>query len=140
MNDVRITGAAIGVEVRGKASPTITDGRITNSLGPGIDVGADARPVITGNIIAANGGGTPGSVRPGVEVRGLGKPVLKDNAIVDNAAEPVWIHARTYTAADYDENFFGGIPPGEAVRLLELPASPPGKGRGEGRPERGPRP
>jgi len=121
LNDLRITGAATGVEIRGKAAPTITDGRITNNLGPAIDVGAEARPVITGNLIAANGGGTPASLRPGIEVRDRANPVLKDNGIVDNAAEPVWIHSRTYTPADYHENFFGGIPPGKAIRLLELP-------------------
>ncbi len=125
LTQVRITGAGTGIEIRGDAAPSIRDSRITNNLGPGIDVGATSRPVISGNLIAANGAGTPGSLRPGVEVRDQGQPVLKDNGIIDNAAEAIWIHSRTYHAPSYEENFFGGLSPKKAIRLLELPQSAP---------------
>ncbi len=125
LTQLRITGAGTGIEIRGAAAPSITGGRITNNLGPGIDVGAESHPLISGNLIAANGAGTPASLRPGVEVRDQGHPILKDNGIVDNAAEPVWIHSRTYPAPDYEENFFGGLAPKKAIRLLDLPAPAP---------------
>ncbi|MCU1329127.1 MAG: hypothetical protein JWN34_4497, partial [Bryobacterales bacterium] len=107
------------------AAPEISGGTITNNLGPGIDVGSQAHPIISRNLIAANGAGTPGSPRPGVEVRDLARPVLKDNGIIDNAAEPVWIHSRTYAEPNFKENFFGGVPAAKAVRLLDLPAPAP---------------
>lgn len=125
LTQVRITGAGTGIEIRGDAAPSIRDSRITNNLGPGIDVGATSRPVISGNLIAANGAGAPGSLLPGVEVRDQGQPVLKDNGIIDNAAEAVWIHSRTYHAPSYEENFFGGLSPKKAIRLLELPQPVP---------------
>ena len=52
-----------------------------------------------------------------MEVREEARPVLKDNGIVDNAAEPIWIHGRAYQPADFEENFFGGLPAKEAIRL-----------------------
>ena len=121
LTQIRVTGAGTGIEVRGDAAPTIRDSRITSNLGPGVDIGAGSHPILSGNLIAANGAGVPGSLRPGVEVRDQANPILKDNAIIDNAAEPVWIHSRTYQAEKLDENFFGGLPAKKAIRLLELP-------------------
>lgn len=125
ISQIRITGAGTGIEVRGEAAPSITGARITNNLGPGIDVGEGSHPIVTGNLIAANGSGNPGSPRPGIEVRDHARPVFKDNGIVDNAAEPVWIHGRTYPEADYEENFFGGLSPKKAIRLLDVPVPAP---------------
>jgi serine/threonine protein phosphatase PrpC len=119
ISNVKISGAYIGIAVSGVSAPLITSSQITNNLGAGITVSAGAKPRIESNLIAANGNGKPGEAKPGVEVDDRSHPVLKDNGIVDNAAEPVWIHGRSYQPADFEENFFGGLPASEAIRLLE---------------------
>ena len=118
VSHVKITGAKIGIEVQGTSSPIITASTITNNLGPGILVAAPASPKIDDNLIAANGNGEPGNPKPGVEVLARAHPLFKDNAIVNNAAEPVWIHGRAYQAADFEENFFGGLSAKKAIRLI----------------------
>jgi serine/threonine protein phosphatase PrpC len=119
--NVRITGMQTGVEIRGASAPDITSSQIENNLGAGIDVQADAKPNIENNLIAANGNGKPGAAKPGVEVSESARPVLKDNGIVNNAAEPIWVHGHEYEAADFEENFFGELPPKRAVRLIDEP-------------------
>jgi PPM family protein phosphatase len=119
ISNVRITGAAAGIDIRGRSQPSITSSQIANNLGPGIVIAEGTKPKIGNNLIAANGNGKPGGAKPGVEVRGSARPVLKDNGIVDNAAEPIWIHGRAWQPADYEENFFGGIPVKKAIRLLD---------------------
>ncbi len=118
VSNVKITGAKIGIEVQGTSSPIITASTITNNLGPGILVAAPASPKIDDNLIAANGNGEPGNPKPGVEVLARAHPLFKDNAIVNNAAEPVWIHGHGYQAADFEENFFGGLSVKKAIRLI----------------------
>jgi PPM family protein phosphatase len=118
--NVKITGAHTGIEVRGNSSPAITSNQITNNLGAGIVVSAPATPRIESNLIAANGNGKPGPAMPGIEVREKARPLLRDNGIVDNGAEPIWIHGHTYQPADYRENFFGGLPAKQAIRLVEV--------------------
>jgi len=119
ISHVKITGANIGIEVQGNSAPAITASQITNNLGAGILVSPGASPRIESNLIAANGNGQAGGPKPGVEVLERGHPVLKDNAIVDNGAEPVWIHGRGFQPADFEENFFGGLPAKKAIRLIE---------------------
>jgi PPM family protein phosphatase len=123
ISNVKITGANIGIEVQGNSAPAITANQITNNLGAGILVSPGASPRIESNLIAANGNGQAGGPKPGVEVLDRGHPVLKDNAIVDNGAEPVWVHGRGYQPADFEENFFGGLPAKKAIRLIELETS-----------------
>jgi serine/threonine protein phosphatase PrpC len=118
VSNVKVTGAGTGIEVRGASAPAITSSQITNNLGAGILVSPAASPRIESNLIAANGNGTPGEGRPGVEVRDKAHPLLKDNGIVDNGAEPIWIHGRAYQPADFEENFFGGLPAKKAIRLI----------------------
>lgn len=119
ISNVKITGANVGIEVQGNSAPAITASQITNNLGAGVLVSPGASPRIESNLIAANGNGQADGPKPGVEVLDRGHPVLKDNAIVDNGAEPVWIHGRGYQPADFEENFFGGLPAKKAIRLLE---------------------
>jgi serine/threonine protein phosphatase PrpC len=128
ISNVNVTDANIGIEVRGASAPAITSSRITNNLGAGILVLAEASPRIEGNLIAANGNGKPGAARPGVEVLDKAHPLLKNNAIVDNIAEPIWIHGRAYQPADFEENFFGGLPAKKAIRLI-ADTEEPGVGR-----------
>jgi serine/threonine protein phosphatase PrpC len=118
ISNVKITGAKIGIEVQGTSSPMITASTITNNLGPGILVAPPASPKIEDNLIAANGNGEPGNPKPGVEVLARAHPLFKDNAIVNNAAEPVWVHGPGYQAADFEENFFGGLSAKKAIRLI----------------------
>ena len=118
---VRITGTLTGIEIRGASAPSIRSSEIANNLGAGIEIGANAKPKIESNLIAANGNAKPGAAKPGVEVYDPARPVLKDNGIVDNAAEPIWIHGRSYLPAGFEENFFGGIPAKKAIRLIEQP-------------------
>jgi parallel beta-helix repeat protein len=131
--NVKITGAATGIVVRGASAPTITSSQITNNLGAGIRVEPTATPRIASNLIVANGNGKPGVGQPGVEVMAKARPVLRDNAIVDNGAEAIWIHGPTYQAAAFEENFFGaahsdsgragGVPTAakKAIRLVDVP-------------------
>jgi hypothetical protein len=129
--NVWVTGAGAGIRITGNSAPLIKSGKIANNLGPGFELGAGSKPRIESNLIAANGNGTPTAPKPGVEVQDQAKPVLKDNAIVDNAAEPVWIHGHTWQPADYQENFFGGLAPKKAARLVDEPPPAPAK---KGRP------
>jgi serine/threonine protein phosphatase PrpC len=125
ISSVRITGAQIGIRVRGKSTPLITASKIANSPGVGVEIGAGAQPRIENNQIVANGNGIPGEPRPGVEVEDGGRPVMKDNSVSDNGAEPVWIHGHSWQAMDFQENFFGGMPVKKAIRLVDeaLPAT-----------------
>jgi parallel beta-helix repeat protein len=122
--NVKITGARTGIEVRGNSSPAITSNQITNNIGAGIVVSAPATPRIESNLIAANGNGKPGPAMPGIEVREKARPLLRDNGIVDNGAEPIWIHGHTWQPADFRENFFGGLPAKQAIRLVEVVKEP----------------
>jgi len=119
---VRITGAQTGIEIRGASAPRIVSSQIENNLGAGIRAGENSKPDIESSTIAANGNGKPGIAKPGIEVDGAARPVLKDNAIVDNAADPIWLHALTWQPADYEDNFFGDLTVAEAVHLDEDPA------------------
>jgi parallel beta-helix repeat protein len=119
VSNVKVTGAGTGIEVRGASAPAITSSQITSNLGAGIVVSPSASPRIESNLIAANGNGTPGEARPGVEVMEKAHPLLKDNGIVDNGAEPIWIHGRAYQPADFEENFFGGLPAKKAIKLID---------------------
>lgn len=120
ISNVRITGADTGIKVEGASAPLITSSQITNNLGAGILITGDAKPRIESNLIAANGNnGKPADAKPGIEVAEKAHPLLKNNGIVDNAAEAVWIHGRVFQPADYEENYFGGLPPKEAIRLIE---------------------
>lgn len=120
--NVKITGAATGIQIRGRSAPVITASQIINNPGVGITVSEGARPKIENNLIAANGNGKPGGAKPGIEIHEPARPVLKDNAIVDNAAESIRIFfqsGRAYPARDFEENFFGRVPIKEAIRLTE---------------------
>jgi serine/threonine protein phosphatase PrpC len=118
VSNVKVTGATTGIDVRGSSTPAITSSQITNNLGAGILIAPPASPRIESNLIAANGNGKPGPAKPGVEVLGHAHPVLKDNGIVDNGAEPIWIHGKAYPSADFEENFFGGMPAKKAIKLI----------------------
>ena len=120
ISNVKITDANIGIEVQGNSAPSITASQITNNLGSGILVSPAASPRIESNLIAANGNGQTGGAKPGVEVLERAHPVLRNNAIVDNGAEPVWVRGHEYRPADFEENFFGGMPAKKAVRLIDI--------------------
>jgi parallel beta-helix repeat protein len=128
----KIMGANVGILIHGVSSAPISSNEIVNNLGAGIEIAGPATPKLNGNLIAANGSGKPGPAKPGVEVREPARPVLKDNAIIDNAADAIWIEGHGWQPADYEENFFGGIPGKSAVQLIE--ASTPEKSR---KPESG---
>ncbi len=119
---VRVTSANTGIEVRGASAPLISSSQITNNLGAGISVAAEAKPRIENNLIAANGNnGKPAEAKPGIEVAEAAHPLLKNNGIVDNAADAIWIHGRVFANADYEENFFGGLSPKAAIRMVDVP-------------------
>jgi parallel beta-helix repeat protein len=118
VSNVRVSGAGTGIKVSGTSSPAISASQITNNAGPGILVELSAAPRLDGNLIAANGNAKPGTAKPGVEVLDGGHPVLKNNGIVDNGAEPIWIHGVSFRNDDYEENYFGGLAPDEAIRLI----------------------
>ncbi|HZL57114.1 MAG TPA: right-handed parallel beta-helix repeat-containing protein, partial [Bryobacteraceae bacterium] len=120
VSNVYVTGAAIGIEIRGHSEPIVTASQILNNQGPGISIVSGASPKLERNLIAANG-------KSGVEVDGASHPVLRDNAIVNNAAEPIRIGGPNYDPADYIENFFGGVPAKQAIhvdQVSDLPVLP----------------
>jgi hypothetical protein len=119
ISNVYVTGAVVGIDIRGRSDAIIAACQIANNLGTGIDIAGGARPRLLGNLIAANGVGSPGPLKPGVEVGATARPVLKDNAIVDNAADAIWVHGHEFQPADYVENFFGGIPAKRAIVLID---------------------
>lgn len=108
VSNVKVTGARIGIEVRGASAPAITSSQITNN-GAGILVEPSATPRIENNLIAANG-------TAGVEVLDTAHPVLRNNGVVDNQADAVVVHG-PYRPADFEENFFGGRKASQAIRL-----------------------
>ena len=118
ISNVKITGATTASKSRGFSTPLITSSQITNNLGAGI-------LMLTAGLATDREQSDCGErkrqtrcAKPGVEVQGQARPVLKDNGIVDNAAEPIWIHGQAYPAADFEENFFGGLPAKKAIRLI----------------------
>ncbi|HKD07781.1 MAG TPA: protein phosphatase 2C domain-containing protein [Bryobacteraceae bacterium] len=119
VSNVYVTGAVVGIDIRGRSDAIVAASQIANNLGTGIDIAGGARPRLLGNLIAANGVGSPGPLKPGVEVAATARPVLKDNAIVDNAADAIWVHGHEFQPADYVENFFGGIPAKRAIVLID---------------------
>ncbi|HWD99122.1 MAG TPA: protein phosphatase 2C domain-containing protein, partial [Bryobacteraceae bacterium] len=48
----KITGANVGIEVRGLSSPMITSNQIVNNTGAGIEITGPASPKLSGNLIA----------------------------------------------------------------------------------------
>ena len=125
VSNVYVTGAVVGIDIRGRSEPLIASSQVVNNLGAGIDVAGNARPRLQGNLIAANGEGKSGPAKPGIEVSAAARPVLRDNAIVNNAADAVWIHGSEFRRPDFAENFFGRTPLEEAVRLIDVPAARP---------------
>jgi serine/threonine protein phosphatase PrpC len=132
ISNVKITGANTGIEVRGASAPRIAASEIANNLGAGLLITQGAKPRVEDNLIAANGDGKPGPAKPGIEVRDNAAPVLKDNGIIDNALEPIRIYGRGFQPADFEENFFGGVPAQNAIRLIDESAvvSKPGSAGG----------
>jgi hypothetical protein len=125
ISNVRVTGADTGIEIAGIFAPLIVSSQITNNLGAGISVAPEAKPRIENNLIAANGNnGKQNEAKPGVEVADKARPLLKNNGIVDNAAQAIWIHGLTWQPADFDENFFGGLAPKAAIKLVDVPEKP----------------
>jgi parallel beta-helix repeat protein len=120
---VYVTGAVVGIDIRGRSDSVVAACQITNNLGTGIYISGGARPRLLGNLIAANGVGNPGPPKPGVEVGATARPVLKDNAIVNNAADAIWVHGHDFQPADYVENYFGAIPAKRAILLTDEPTA-----------------
>ena len=119
ISNVKITGANTGIEVqRSFRAGHHGAARSRTISAPEFWSAPPASPRIESNLIAANGNGKPGAAKPGVEVLDRAHPLLKNNAIVNNGAEPVWIHGRAYQPADFEENFFGGLPAKKAIRLI----------------------
>ncbi|HZL56481.1 MAG TPA: protein phosphatase 2C domain-containing protein, partial [Bryobacteraceae bacterium] len=61
VSNVYVTGAAIGIEIRGHSEPIVTASQILNNQGTGISIVSGASPKLERNLIAANG-------KSGVEV------------------------------------------------------------------------
>jgi hypothetical protein len=132
-----------GISIAGASAPTIRASRILYNLGAGVEIGANAKPKIEDNLIAANGNGKPGPDKPGIEVQETARPVIKDNGIVNNAAEPVWLHGREFREEEYRENFYGELSLKDAIHLVQEVPDPPARPahtpNPTARPTRGPR-
>ena len=116
ISNVRVSGAQIGILVRGKSEPHILNSQIEHNLGAGIVVEAGGKARIEHNVIAANGDGKPGPAKPGVEVSESAHPLVKANIIINNAAEPVVTHGQ------FEANYFGTVLRAEEKKTEEKPA------------------
>jgi parallel beta-helix repeat protein len=82
IDDVLITGASIGIEIRGTGSSSLRSNEIRESLAEGILVSGSATPWLSHNTITGNRG-------PGLRVRDTAKPTLVRNVFDGNAVEGV---------------------------------------------------
>jgi serine/threonine protein phosphatase PrpC len=80
MDDLEVSGAAIGIEIRGAASPMLRASAIHDCSGEGILISGDSAPHLSHNAIQRNG-------RAGVAVRDGAHPVLVGNIFEKNPVE-----------------------------------------------------
>src|SRR5205814_2946437 len=110
VSDCEISGAAVGIEIRGAAHAAIRANSIQESLQNALLISGGGAPWISHNIIARNG---RKSRRPAVAIQDPARPVLLGNTFADNGGQPVSLPAGMDGAAVQKFNFFlkpGGRP------------------------------
>ena len=80
MDDMEVAGAAIGVEIRGAASPVLRANAIHDSAGEGILISGASTPWLSHNAIQRNG-------RAGIAARDGAHPLLVGNVFEKNPVE-----------------------------------------------------
>ncbi len=107
LSNIEVAGAArAGILVEGNSAGTITASYIHANLGPGIVVAGDARPLLVGNVIYANG--TSRSNRhPGMVVTGNSIPDVKRNVFSGNGAEAIRLQRESLKERMMDNLFVG---------------------------------
>jgi len=100
MDDLEVAGPAIGVEIRGTASPVLRASAI-HDCGEGILIAGASQPWLSHNAIQRNG-------RDGVEARDGARPVLVGNVIEKNAVD---LGSDVNLDTVHERNFFLDVKP-----------------------------
>ncbi|HVT17685.1 MAG TPA: protein phosphatase 2C domain-containing protein [Thermoanaerobaculia bacterium] len=117
IDDVEVAGAAgAGVEIRGADRSTLRYCYIHHNGGPGIRVAGVAAPRLLSNLITGNGV-RPGAPAAGVEVHAQAAPLLAGNRIEDNGGPGVLLPAPERAEEIFRWNTFGALSRDQAVRV-----------------------
>jgi hypothetical protein len=80
VDDVEVTGAGVGIEIRGAQSPVLRGNSIQDCAGEGVLISGPSRPWLSHNSIQRN-------KKAGVAARGGARPALLDNVFEKNPLE-----------------------------------------------------
>ena len=108
VSDCEISGAAVGMEIRGAAKPVIRANSIQDSLQNALVISGPATPWISHNTIVRNG---RKSKKPAVAIEDPARPVLVGNTFAENGGQPVSAPAGFDSATVIKFNFFLNSPP-----------------------------
>jgi serine/threonine protein phosphatase PrpC len=111
LEDCEISGANIGIEIRGNGRPVLRANSVHDSAGSGIVISGDSTAWLSHNDIVRNGRNAR-EPHPGILVSGAGRPVLVGNVFSENGAQGIVIPQGMDTAPILKFNFF---PSGEPV-------------------------
>ena len=103
VSDCEISGAAVGIEIRGAARPAIRANSIQESLQSAFLISGAAAPWISHNTIVRNG---RRSRKAAVVIEDPARPVLIGNTFAENGGQPVNAPAGMDMAAVQKFNFF----------------------------------
>lgn len=109
--DSEITGAKVGLDIRGRSNPLIRANSIHDCVDSGVTISGESAPWLSHNDIARNGRAQRDR-RPGVLVIDAARPILIGNIFSDNGAAAVNIPAAMDGSAILKFNFF---PKGEPL-------------------------
>lgn len=114
IEDSEISGATVGIEIRGNGHPTLRANSIHDCLSSGVVISGDATAWLSHNDILRNGRGGH-ETNPGVLVSGAARPVLIGNVFGDNGSQAVVIPPGMESGPIVKFNFFlNGEPVGHA--------------------------
>jgi hypothetical protein len=113
VSDCEVSGAAVGIEIRGAARPVIRANSIQDSLQNALVISAPAAPWISHNTIVRNG---RKSKKPAVVIADPARPVLVGNTFAENGGQPVSAPPGFDSATVTKFNFFLNSPPPPRTR------------------------
>jgi serine/threonine protein phosphatase PrpC len=108
IEDTEISGAGVGVEIRGASNPAVRACYIHNNSGPGIAISGKGSAWISHNVLEANG--------RGVTALSGAAPTLLRNQFLRNALDAFVLPPETPAATVLKFNYFGKEPAREPAR------------------------
>jgi PPM family protein phosphatase len=120
--NMEISGAgSAGILIEGNSSGEIAASYVYQNSGPGILVTGDANPLLTGNVVYANGISKDKShIAPGLHITGRSDPEVKRNVFSGNGAAPIWIQRQELKQKLMDNMFTGFTRPARAIVLEQV--------------------